>query len=338
MSIEARSTPKIFGVGIVGCGLIGQKRAKALGSGGLLVACADIDVSRAESLARSTRAKVFRDWRELVWSPLVDVVIVATLHDSLAEITRTAAEGGKHVLVEKPAARTASELKPVMAAAAKHGVKVHVGFNHRYHRSLRKAKEIVVSGALGELMFVRARYGHGARLGYEKEWRSNPALSGGGELIDQGPHLIDLSRWFLGEMTEVQGFAHKYFWDMPVDDNGFMLLKTAKKQAAFLHVSCTEWKNLFSMEIYGKLGKLDLSGLGGSYGLEKITWYKMLPEMGPPDTTSWEYPMVDDSWAVEIAEFFDDIRLERAPAAGLTDAHAALLLVEKIYKDSGYEF
>jgi predicted dehydrogenase len=337
MNIEASSTPKVFDVGILGCGLIGQKRAKALGAGGRLVACADIDVSRAETLAHSTRAKVFRDWRELVWSPLVDVVIVATLHDSLAEITRTAAEAGKHVLVEKPAARTAAELVPVMAAAAKYGVKVHVGFNHRYHRSLRKAKEIVESGALGELMFVRARYGHGARLGYEKEWRSNPALSGGGELIDQGPHLIDLSRWFLGDMAEVQGFAHTYFWDMPVDDNGFMLLKTAKKQAAFLHASCTEWKNLFSMEIYGKLGKLDLSGLGGSYGLEKITWYKMLPEMGPPDTTSWEYPMGDDSWAVEIAEFFDDIRLNREPAAGLADASAALTIVETIYRESGYD-
>jgi predicted dehydrogenase len=267
----------------------------------------------------------------------VDVVIVATLHDSLAEITLTAAEAGKHVLVEKPAARTAAELVPVMAAAAKYGVKVHVGFNHRYHRSLRKAKEIIDLGALGELMFVRARYGHGARLGYEKEWRSNPALSGGGELIDQGPHLIDLSRWFLGEMTEVHGFAHTYFWDMPVDDNGFMLLKTAKKQAAFLHASCTEWKNLFSMEIYGKLGKLDLSGLGGSYGLEKITWYQMLPEMGPPETTSWEYPMGDDSWAVEIAELFDDIRLNREPAAGLADAFAALTIVETIYKESGYD-
>lgn len=328
---------KIFGVGVVGCGLVGQKRAKALGSGGKLVACADIDMNRAEALARTAGAMAFRDWRELVWSPLVDVVIVATLHDSLAEITLTAAEAGKHVLVEKPAARTAAELVPVMAAAAKHGVKVHVGFNHRYHRSLRKAKEIVESGALGDLMFIRARYGHGARLGYEKEWRSNPALSGGGELIDQGPHLIDLSRWFLGEMTEVQGFAHTYFWDMPVDDNGFMLLKTAKKQVAFLHASCTEWKNLFSMEIYGKVGKLDLSGLGGSYGLEKITWYKMLPEMGPPETTSWEYPMGDDSWAVEIAEFFDDIRLNRSPAAGLADAAAALTIVETIYRESGYD-
>jgi predicted dehydrogenase len=328
---------KPFGVGIVGCGLIGQKRAKALGQAGQLVACADLDVARAESLAGSSGAKVFRDWRELMWSPLVDVVIVATLHDSLAEITRTAAEAGKHVLVEKPAARNAAELDPVMEAAAKHGVKVHVGFNHRYHRSLRKAKELVGSGALGELMFVRARYGHGARIGYDREWRADPALSGGGELIDQGPHLIDLTRWFLGEITEVQGFAHTYFWDMPVDDNGFMLLKTAKKQAAFLHASCTEWKNLFSMEIYGKLGKLDLSGLGGSYGIEKITWYRMLPEMGPPETTSWEYPMGDDSWAVEIAEFFEDIRLDREPSAGLSDAQAALRVVESIYRESGYD-
>ncbi len=328
---------KPFGVGIVGCGLIGQKRAKALGHGGQLMACADLDVTRAESLARTSGAKVFRDWRELVWSPLVDVVIVATLHDSLAEITRTAAEAGKHVLVEKPAARNAAELQPVMEAAAKHGVKVHVGFNHRYHRSLRKAKELVDSGAIGELMFVRARYGHGARIGYDKEWRADPALSGGGELIDQGPHLIDLTRWFLGEIAEVQGFAHTYFWDMPVDDNGFMLLKTAKKQTAFLHASCTEWKNLFSMEIYGKLGKLDLSGLGGSYGVEKITWYRMLPEMGPPETTSWEYPMGDDSWTVEIAEFFEDIRLDREPSAGLRDAQAALKVVESIYRESGYD-
>jgi predicted dehydrogenase len=330
-------TGEPFRVGIVGCGLIGQKRAKTLGVGGLLVACADIDVGRAENLAKGSQAKVYRDWRELVCLPQVDVVVVSTLHDSLAAITQAAAEAGKHVLVEKPAARNSSELEPVMEAAAKHGVKVHVGFNHRYHRSLRKAKEIVDSGALGELMFVRARYGHGGRIGYDREWRANPALSGGGELIDQGPHLIDLTRWLLGEITEVQGFAHTYFWDMPVDDNGFMLLKTAKRQAAFLHASCTEWKNLFSMEIYGKLGKLDLTGLGGSYGVEKITWYRMLPEMGPPETTSWEYPMGDDSWAVEIAEFFEDIRLDREPSAGLRDAQAALMVVESIYRESGYD-
>ena len=324
-------------IGIVGCGLIGQKRAKALGTGGRLVACADIDLGRAENLAKGFGAKVIGEWRDLVCLPEVDVVVVATLHDSLAAITLAAVEAGKHVLVEKPAARSAKELELVIAAAKKNGVKVHVGFNHRYHRSLRKAKEIFDSGSLGELMFIRARYGHGGRIGYDKEWRANPELSGGGELIDQGPHLIDLARWFLGDFTEVQGFAHTYYWDMPVDDNGFMLLKTEKKQTAFLHVSCTEWKNLFSMEIYGRDGKLDLSGLGGSYGIEKLTWYKMLPEMGPPETTSWEYPMGDDSWAVEMAEFYDDIRLDRSPAAGLGDAYAALKVIEQIYKESGYD-
>ena len=161
------------------------------------------------------------------------MVVVATLHDSLAEITLAAIEAGKHVLVEKPAARNRAELESVMAAAERHDVKVRVGFNHRYHRAFRKARELFDAGALGELMFIRARYGHGGRIGYDKEWRADPGLSGGGELIDQGPHLIDLSRWFLGEIIEIEGFAHTYYWDMPVDDNGFMLLKTAGARSHF---------------------------------------------------------------------------------------------------------
>jgi predicted dehydrogenase len=190
---------------------------------------------------------------------------------------------------------------------------------------------------LGPLLFVRARYGHGGRLGYEREWRTQPEISGGGELIDQGVHIIDLARWFLGEFVQVEGSAHTYFWDMPVDDNAFLLLKTASRQVAFLHASCTEWKNTFSFEICGRTGKLHIEGLGGSYGLERLTWYRMLPEMGPPETTIWEYPMADDSWAVEMQEFLDDIRLERQPSAGLRDAVAALQVVEKIYRDCGYD-
>ena len=329
---------KIFGIGIIGCGLIGQKRAKALGKDGWLVACADIDFKRAKALAKTSNAKAFGVWQELLKLSEVEIVIVATLHDSLAQITLAAIEAGKHVLVEKPAARNPKELNSVIMAAKQKGVKVRVGFNHRYHRSLRKAREIIDSGELGKLMFVRARYGHGGRVGYDKEWRSKPELSGGGELIDQGPHLIDLSRWFLGEFTEVQGYAHTYFWKMPVEDNGFMMLKTPKKQMAFLHVSTTEWKNLFSMEIYGRNGKLDLTGLGGSYGIEKITLYKMLKKMGPPETTSWEYPMEDNSWAVEVAEFYEDIKLDRSPSASLTDANVTLKIIEKIYKESGYDY
>ncbi|MGZ5037105.1 MAG: Gfo/Idh/MocA family protein [Usitatibacter sp.] len=322
-----------FGVGIVGCGLIGRKRAQALGRG-RLVACADIDPAAAISLAATSGARAFADWRALLALPEVEIVIVATRHDSLAEITLAAIEAGKHVLVEKPAARNALELDPVVSAARRRGVKVRVGFNHRYHRALRKAHELTRSGTLGELMFIRARYGHGGRPGYDREWRADPRVSGGGELIDQGPHLIDLARWFLGDFPDVQGFAHTFFWKMPVDDNAFMTLKTASRQVAFLHVSCTEWKNLFSMEIYGHGGKLEISGLGGSYGVERLALYRMLPEMGPPETTVWEYPMADDSWAVEIEEFYEDIRLGREPAAALEDARETLKIIDRIYKES----
>lgn len=325
------------GVAIVGCGLIGQKRAKALGDA-RLVACADVQLERAQALARTYDAAVSADWKEVVQRPDVDIVIVATTNNMLAEITQTSVEAGKHVLVEKPAARSAAELEPVIEAAKTANRRVRVGFNHRYHPALRKAREIINSGVAGELMFVRGRYGHGGRLGYEKEWRANPALSGGGELIDQGVHLIDLSRWFLGDFQSVSGFAHTYYWDMPVDDNGFMTLKTAKQQVAHLHVSCTEWKNLFSLEIYGRDAKLHVEGLGGSYGVERLAFYKMLPQMGPPETTIWEYPGEDKSWQVEFAEFLDDIRLNREPAANLNDAYEALKIVEQIYRDSGYDY
>ena len=324
------------GVAIVGCGLIGQKRAQALREA-QLVMCADVDLGRAQKLAQTAPgASATTDWHETLDCSEVDIVVVATTNAVLAEITRAAVQAGKHVLVEKPAARNAREIEPVIAAAQQAGVQVRVGFNHRYHPALLKARELFEAGALGEMMFVRGRYGHGGRVGYDREWRADPALSGGGELLDQGVHLIDLARQFLGDFTDVSGYAHTYFWDMPVDDNGFMLLRTPQHQTAFLHVSCTEWKNLFSLEIYGKQAKLHIEGLGGSYGVERLTYYQMLPEMGPPDTTTWEYPRGDRSWALEFAEFLEDIRLGREPAANLRDAHAALTIVEKIYADSGY--
>jgi predicted dehydrogenase len=326
------------GVAIVGCGLIGQKRARAL-AGARLAACADLDVRRAQGVAATSPGAIATaDWREAIDRDDVGIVIVATINDSLAEISRYAAEAGRHVLVEKPAGRTVAEIDAVIAAAAAAKRLVRVGFNHRYHPALQKARELVDAGVAGELMFVRGRYGHGGRVGYDREWRANPALSGGGELIDQGVHLIDLARWFLGDFPSVTGSAHTYFWQMPVDDNAFLLLRTAADRAAFLHVSCTEWKNLFSFEIYGKTAKIQVDGLGGSYGVERITLYKMLPEMGPPETTAWEFPRGDQSWALEFAEFLDDIRLHRTPAAGIADARAALAVVEAVHRQSGYDF
>jgi predicted dehydrogenase len=327
-----------IGVAIVGCGLIGQKRAKALGKARLVV-CSDIDLERAQAVASSTsHTEAVTDWRQVIVRNDVDIVIVSTTNNMLAEIACAAVHAGKHVLVEKPGARRAEELAPVFEASCQNDVRVRVGFNHRYHPALRKARELYVEGALGEMMVVRGRYGHGGRVGYDKEWRANPDLSGGGELIDQGVHLIDLARWFLGDFLHVDGFVHTYYWNMPVDDNAFMLLRTADQKTAFLHVSCTEWKNLFSLEIYGRDAKLHIEGLGGSYGVEKLTYYKMLPNMGPPETTKWEYPMGDDSWRLEFEEFLEDIRQARKPAANLEDAIAALRVVGDIYQKSDYNF
>jgi len=322
-------------VAIVGCGLIGEKRAKALADAKLTVCC-DALPDRAERLARAYGSASCSDWRQAVSRDDVDLVVVATTNESLASIALGAIEAGKHVLIEKPAARSVRELDPLIEASERKGVQVRVGFNHRYHPALQKAREIIDSGAAGDLMFVRGRYGHGGRVGYDKEWRADPALSGGGELIDQGVHVIDLARWFLGDFTSIEGFAATYFWEMPVDDNAFLLLRTATNRAALLHVSCTEWKNLFSFEIYGRTGKLAIDGLGGSYGVERLTWYRMLPEMGPPETTAWEFPRGDESWKMELREFLEDIRLGRTPSPGLREARAALEVVETIAGKSGY--
>lgn len=328
-------------VGIVGCGLIGRKRAVALNAleGARLTWCADIDERRANDVASipRSRAEVTSDWASLVEKSDVDVVFVSATNELLSVITEAAVRAGKHVLVEKPGAIRAEEASRLAALAESKGVFVRVGFNHRFHPALQKAMGLVSSGAVGDLMFIRGRYGHGGRVGYDREWRADPRRSGGGELIDQGVHLIDLARWFLGELTEVDGHAATYFWDMPVDDNAFLNLRTATGQTAFMHVSCTEWKNLFSFEIYGRTGKLHVEGLGGSYGVERLAFYKMLPEMGPPETTMWEYPRGDESWALEVRELLEDVRLDRPPRPGLTDAAKALGIVETIYRRSGYD-
>ena len=324
-------------VAIIGCGLMGHRRARHL-AGARLVFCADVDPSRANSLAALVEGCVAAaDWRPLLSRDRIDAVIVATPQKFHAEIMRAAIAAGVHVLVEKPAALHADELRDLPRLAAERNVRVRVGFNLRFHRAFRQARQLTSSGELGPLMFLRARYGHGGRPGYADEWRAQPALSGGGELIDQGVHLIDLARWFLGEFVSVDGTCRTYFWDMPVDDNAFMLLKTASAQVAFMHASCTEWKNTVSWELYGHAGKLQVDGLGGSYGVERLSWYKNQPELGPPETTIWEYPMRDDSWDVEMAEFFEDIRSGREPDPGLADAIAALTVAAELYAKTAHD-
>jgi predicted dehydrogenase len=321
--------------GIVGCGLIGSRRAGTVGKGGLKLVC-DTDLERARALANSYGARAVSHPEEIIADPETDAVIVAVSNAALASITLAAVTAGKHVIVEKPGAIASEHLAEIESAAAVSGSLVRIGYNHRFHPAFRKIRELMRTEAIGEIMFVRGRYGHGGRVGYEREWRAEPKLSGGGELIDQGVHLIDLAGMFLGEFTQIDGHATTAFWNMPVDDNAFLSLRTAQGKTAWLHVSCTEWKNLFSFEIYFRHAKLQVEGLGGSYGLERLHYYQMLPQMGPPETIIYEFPRGDDSWAIELNEFIEDIRLRRTPSPGLAEGKRTLEIVEQIYRKSGY--
>ncbi|HEY8241531.1 MAG TPA: Gfo/Idh/MocA family oxidoreductase [Kiritimatiellia bacterium] len=318
-------------IAIVGCGLIGQKRALNAGKH-TVTWVTDVKPDAARALAaKIPSAMVANNYKEMLQASNIDIVVIATPHNLLSPIALACLEARKHVLMEKPGGLNPEEIRRIITKSESWKRLVRVGYNHRFHPSLFKAKEMINAGQLGPLMFLRGRYGHGARPGYETEWRADARQSGGGEGIDQGVHLVDLSRWYLGDFMAVQGYAPTYFWDMKVEDNIFMLLKTRAGQAAWLHASWTEWKNLFSLEIYGRNAKLHIEGLGGSYGTEKLTHYKMLPQMGPPEVETWEFPGADTSWALEFEHFVAAVEGRPSSCATLQDALANMETIHQVY-------
>jgi predicted dehydrogenase len=319
---------------IVGCGLIGQKRAAAIAQlGHQTVLAVDVVKQLADEISSRSGARAAFDFRVAAETADVDAVVIATPHAELSAIATACLYADKHVLVEKPGGRNLAEVRAVAEAAAVSGRVAKVGYNHRFHPAVLRARVIIDRGEIGPLLFVRGRYGHGGRPGYEKEWRFKPAISGGGELVDQGSHLIDLAQWLLGKFTDVQGTLRTFFWDAEVEDNVFLTLSTADRRVAWLHASWTEWRNLFSLEIYGRDGKLQIEGLGGSYGVESLTFYRMLPGMGPPETTRWEYPFPDHSWEAETAEFIAAINQGRQPIGNAEEAVATMSVIERVYQE-----
>jgi predicted dehydrogenase len=323
-------------VAVIGCGLIGRKRLQALPSGAEVVALVDLDLGRAEALAATlpgTRPSVrVADSIQAGLEGLeADVAIVATIHSALGRSTLAALEAGCHVLVEKPGAHRLEELVAVRDAARAAGKVVKVGFNHRFHPSLLRARDIASQKAYGDLMHIRGRYGHGGRPGYEKEWRARREDSGGGELVDQGIHLIDLTRYIAGDVDLVFAECRTDFWQSDVEDNAFLALRPRSGGFAWLHASWTEWKNLFSLEIAYRTAKLEITGLGGSYGVERLALYEMLPEMGPPATTIWEWPQADRSWALEVADFLSAAAGGESRGASIEDCIAAFTVVQEAY-------
>lgn len=323
-------------VGIVGCGLIGSRRARvAAEAGDDVVVVADLAVDRAVALARDHGARSESDWRAVVADPGVDAVVVATFNTALVDVASAALEAGKHVLCEKPFGCNANEALQLLEIASRADGVVKVGFTLRHHEAVARAHALVEGGEIGAPVALRAAYGHGGRPGYDREWRGDPILAGGGELLDQGVHLVDLSRWFLGDFARVSGAVGTWVWQVePLEDNGFALLQTADGRVATLHTSWTQWRNLFRLEVLGTEGLVTVNGLGGSYGPETLMHVRRRPAGGAPDERQWVFEASEVAWTAEWQEFTDAVRDGRSPLGSASDGYEATRLVDAIYESA----
>jgi predicted dehydrogenase len=320
---------------IIGCGLIGRKRAMSLNKEDNLLACCDVDFNTAQKFGDKFKCNIFTDYKELLSKIECDIVIVAVVNKFIKEIVIAALKLGKHVLVEKPLGRNYVEAEEMYLQYKNISVSKHIvfktGFNHRFHPAILKAKQIIDEGKIGQIFSIRALYGHGGRPGMENEWRSSKDLCGGGELLDQGVHIVDLIRWFGGEITEVFGSVETKFWELEVEDNAYAILKTDRNVTAVFNVSWTNWRNAFSFEVFGTSGYLKINGLGSSYGNETLEYGIRRLEGGKPDIKLFEFAEEDSSWREEWNEFKSAIIEKRNVIGNSYDGFRANKVVDAIY-------
>src|SRR3990167_4780814 len=296
-------------VGIIGCGLIGDRRAQAVVDHpqSQLIGVYDLNPEQGKRTAEKYSCQLFSSWQSLIQQADMDVIMVASPNKFLAEIALPALEQGKHVFIEKPMGRNLIEAKNLVATVKRQQRLLKVGFNHRYHPALAQAYKLIKAGKVGEIINIRAHYGHGWRPGGEKEWRANADLAGGGELTDQGVHLLDLATWLLGLPKTVFAMMQTAVWPIkPLEDNAFVLMQYKNEVVVNFHCSLTQWKNAFNFSVFGSQGAVCVDGLGGSYGVEKLTVMRRRPEGGVPDIQVEEYPQ-DQSWRLEWNDFMAGI-------------------------------
>lgn len=299
----------------------------------VLEAVIDREEHIADETARKFGAKAFGTIEAMLKEVKPDACVVATPHQFLAPLAKQAIEAGMHVLSEKPGARTPEEMAEILALAKEKNLRFMVGYNYRFFPSITKAREIADSGGIGDIMFIRVRHGFGGRPGYEANWRFRREISGGGELIDQGTHLIDLARWFLGDISESCGFLGDYFWKTGVEDNAFLLLKSSEGKVASIHASWTQWVPMFSFEIYGTKGVIEVQGLGRKYGDgERVIVGKRKDDFSFVKEEVIECdPDADKALGRELEEFSQAIREGRDPVPSGRDALAVLEIIANIY-------
>jgi predicted dehydrogenase len=322
-------------VGIVGSGIIGTKRGMVITESKdcELVSITAEHVDMARPLAKRFGCKAVDNWLDVLKSE-IDAVVVATPPHIHAEISIEAMKRGIHVLCEKPIATSLNDAKNMNKTAHENNVILKCGFNHRHHPAIRQIKKWIEEGKIGTPTFIRSVYGIGARHGIKKEWRSNPTIVAGGQLMEQGIHCIDLMRWIVGNPAEVSCLTSSPFSMIePLEDNAFVTYKTEKGQLTNIHSSVLQWKNLFSFEVFGTEGYANVNGLGGSYGLETATLGKK-DQDAPFADYIVEFRGPDQSWALEWKEFQDSIAKHMEPEGNGHDGYEAMRLVFAAYKSS----
>lgn len=325
--------------GIVGYGYMGQIRRKNVADHPDLVLAAVCDPDRSAEL-QTLGVPVYEDWHGVVDAD-IDVLFVCTPNYLIPEVAVAALNAKRHVFCEKPPGRNLGDVQRICAAeAANPGTTLLFGFNHRHHPGITDAKAIIDSGSLGEVLTLRGVYGKGGGYDYHTSWRNDPAVGGGGILLDQGIHMLDLFRLFVGDFDEVVGMRGVTLFDVPVEDNALVMLRTPKGQLAQLHSSATSWKHTFRLEIGCERGYLTISGLlskTGSYGRETLLVGRR-PAQGeraavgnPREETT--YYDVDPSWDTEVAHFVESIRQGKPVEQGTSlDALRVMEIVDRVYQ------
>jgi len=326
-------------VGIAGYGIVGRKRARYIDDNPAFQIVGICDRVFPKDLERLPGVKYFSNFLELLNCSL-DVVFVCLSNDMAAKATTAFLENGIHVFCEKPPARNLSELLPVLATEKKaKGVKLKYGFNHRYHQSVRESLDIISSGQMGKVINIRGVYGKSNLITFDQtDWRTKYEIAGGGILLDQGIHMVDLLRLFGGDYSKVYSFISNEYWKYDVEDNAYALMKSTDGVVAMLHSSATQWQHKFRLEVGLERGILTLSGIlsgSQSYGKETLTILNADSQQQLNyDSEIQRIYEKDNSWREEISDFANDILLNREIATGnSSDALKTMQLITKIYKN-----
>jgi 1,5-anhydro-D-fructose reductase (1,5-anhydro-D-mannitol-forming) len=324
--------------GIVGLGKMGRIRRDALLASGRAVVTAVCEPSACElpkgAVQHATPSALISD-------PRVDAVFICTPNYLNQPLTIEALRAGKHVFCEKPPAFTAAQVEEVIAAERETGRKVMYGFNHRHHDSVIKAKEMIDSGKYGKVLWMRGRYGKSVDAGFFKDWRAKKQLAGGGIMLDQGIHMLDLFLLMAGDFDEVMAAVSNLYWHLEVEDNVFAIFRNKQGVVASLHSTMTQWRHLFSLEIFLEKGYIVLNGLltsSGTYGQETLTVAKNR-STAPAATWSDEEHLtfeINNSWAYEVGQFLDAVKTGEPVRAGSSyDALKLMRLMDRIYEQGG---